>query len=35
MMAWPVPVRAPEWRPGSVADAANPATVWGGAARKN
>jgi S-adenosyl methyltransferase len=28
-------VRAPEWRPGSGADAANPATVWGGVARKN
>ena len=28
-------VRVPEWRPGSDADAANPATVWGGVARKN
>jgi hypothetical protein len=28
-------VRAPEWRPDSGADAANPATVWGGVARKN
>ena len=28
-------VRAPEWRPGSDADRANPATVWGGVARKN
>ena len=28
-------VRIPEWRPDSEADAANPATVWGGVARKN
>ena len=28
-------VRVPEWRPGSDADAANPATVWGGVARRN
>jgi hypothetical protein len=28
-------VRIPEWRPGSDADTANPATVWGGVARKN
>jgi hypothetical protein len=28
-------VRAPQWRPDSDADAANPATVWGGVARKN
>ena len=28
-------VRAPEWRPAADADAANPATVWGGVARKN
>jgi len=28
-------VRAPEWRPDSDADLANPATVWGGVARKN
>jgi S-adenosyl methyltransferase len=28
-------VRVPEWRPDSDADAANPATVWGGVARKN
>ena len=28
-------VRAPEWRPDSDADRANPATVWGGLARKN
>jgi S-adenosyl methyltransferase len=28
-------VRAPEWRPDSDADAANPATVWGGVARKS
>ena len=27
-------VRVPEWRPDSDADAANPATVWGGVARK-
>jgi hypothetical protein len=27
-------VRVPEWRPGSDADLANPATVWGGVARK-
>jgi hypothetical protein len=27
-------VRAPEWRPGSAADSANPAQVWGGVARK-
>jgi hypothetical protein len=25
----------PEWRPDSDADRANPATVWGGVARKN
>jgi len=28
-------VRVPEWRPDSDADRANPATVWGGVARKN
>ena len=28
-------IRAPEWRPDSDADRANPATVWGGVARKN
>jgi hypothetical protein len=28
-------VRVPEWRPDSDADPANPATVWGGVARKN
>ena len=28
-------VRIPEWRPDSETDAANPATVWGGVARKN
>ena len=28
-------VRIPEWRPDSEADTANPATVWGGVARKN
>jgi hypothetical protein len=28
-------VRVPEWRPDSDADAANPATVWGGVARRN
>jgi hypothetical protein len=28
-------VRVPEWRPDSDADLANPATVWGGVARKN
>jgi hypothetical protein len=28
-------VRVPEWRPDSDTDAANPATVWGGVARKN
>jgi S-adenosyl methyltransferase len=28
-------VRIPEWRPDSDADLANPANVWGGAARKN
>ena len=28
-------VRVPKWRPDSEADAANPATVWGGVARKN
>ena len=28
-------IRAPEWRPDSDADRANPATVWGGLARKN
>jgi len=28
-------IRAPEWRPASDADRANPATVWGGVARKN
>jgi hypothetical protein len=28
-------VRIPEWRPDSEADAVNPATVWGGVARKN
>ena len=27
-------VRVPEWRPDSDADPANPATVWGGVARK-
>jgi hypothetical protein len=27
-------VRVPEWRPDSPADTANPATVWGGVARK-
>ena len=27
-------VRVPEWRPDSDADGANPATVWGGVARK-
>ncbi len=27
-------VRVPEWRPDSDADAVNPATVWGGVARK-
>jgi len=28
-------VRIPKWRPDSDADLANPATVWGGVARKN
>jgi len=28
-------VRAPEWRPDSDADVANPAAVWAGVARKN
>jgi SAM-dependent methyltransferase len=28
-------VRVPEWRPDSDADRANPATVWGGVARKS
>jgi len=28
-------VRIPEWRPDSDEDLANPATVWGGVARKN
>ena len=28
-------VRVPEWRPDSDEDLANPATVWGGVARKN
>ena len=28
-------VRVPQWRPDSDADTANPATVWGGVARKN
>jgi hypothetical protein len=28
-------VRVPQWRPDSDADAANPATVWGGVARKS
>jgi hypothetical protein len=28
-------VRVPQWRPDSEADLANPATVWGGVARKN
>ena len=28
-------MRVPEWRPDSDADLANPATVWGGVARKN
>jgi hypothetical protein len=28
-------VRAPEWRPDSDADLANPAAVWAGVARKN
>jgi S-adenosyl methyltransferase len=28
-------VRVPQWRPDSDDDAANPATVWGGVARKN
>jgi SAM-dependent methyltransferase len=28
-------VRIPQWRPDSETDAANPATVWGGVARKN
>jgi hypothetical protein len=28
-------VRIPKWRPDSDSDLANPATVWGGVARKN
>jgi hypothetical protein len=28
-------VRVPQWRPDSETDLANPATVWGGVARKN
>jgi hypothetical protein len=33
-MVEPGLVRVPEWRPDSDADLANPATVWGGVARK-
>ncbi|WP_030439578.1 SAM-dependent methyltransferase [Actinoplanes subtropicus] len=33
-MVEPGVVRVPEWRPGSEAERANPAAVWGGVARK-
>jgi hypothetical protein len=33
-LAPPGVVRIPEWRPDSPADAATPATMWGGVARK-
>ena len=33
-VAEPGVVRIPEWRPDSPAEAASPATMWGGAARK-
>jgi hypothetical protein len=33
-LAPPGVVRIPEWRPDSPADAALPATMWGGAGRK-